>query len=87
MDSTIQYHHGIITGLIVGVALWALLFVPVSTFGIQTRLNSTRSPIRRRINTSMRSRVTSNRYTPLLLVAHWYSTLSTVRYWDLWLDE
>jgi Na+/proline symporter len=28
-----DYHHGIITGLIVGVALWAILFVPVTTFG------------------------------------------------------
>jgi hypothetical protein len=35
-----NYHHGIITGLIVGVALWALLFVPVTTFGIQPRLDS-----------------------------------------------
>ena len=35
-----NYRHGIITGLIVGVALWAVLFVPVTTFGIQPRLDS-----------------------------------------------
>jgi hypothetical protein len=35
-----DYHHGIITGLIVGVTLWAILFVPVTTFGIQPRLDS-----------------------------------------------
>ena len=35
-----NYRHGIITGLIVGAALWAVLFVPVTTFGIQPRLDS-----------------------------------------------
>lgn len=35
-----DYLHGIITGLIVGVALWAIFFVPVTTFGMQPRLDS-----------------------------------------------
>jgi hypothetical protein len=34
-----NYRHGIMTGLIVGVTLWAVLFVPVTTFGIQPRLD------------------------------------------------
>lgn len=35
-----DYRHGVITGIIVGVALWAVFFVPVTTFGIQPRIDS-----------------------------------------------
>lgn len=35
-----SYRHGIKTGLIVGVALWAILFVPLTTLGIQPKLDS-----------------------------------------------
>ena len=38
--SPYNYRHGIVTGLIVGVALWAVLFVPVTTFRILPRLDS-----------------------------------------------
>jgi hypothetical protein len=31
---------GIATGMIVGIALWIILFVPLATFGIQPRLDS-----------------------------------------------
>ena len=33
-----SYRHGIKSGLIVGIALWAILFVPLTTFGIQPKL-------------------------------------------------
>jgi Na+/proline symporter len=29
--------HGIVSGMIVGMALWIILFVPLATFGIQPR--------------------------------------------------
>lgn len=32
--------EGIVKGMIVGVALWVVLFVPLTTFGIQPRLDS-----------------------------------------------
>jgi hypothetical protein len=32
--------HGIVSGMIVGMALWIILFVPLATFGIQPRLDS-----------------------------------------------
>lgn len=32
--------HGIATGMIVGMAIWIILFVPLATFGIQPRLDS-----------------------------------------------
>lgn len=32
--------HGIASGMIVGMALWIILFVPLATFGIQPRLDS-----------------------------------------------
>jgi hypothetical protein len=32
--------EGIVKGMIVGIALWAILFVPLATFGIQPRLDS-----------------------------------------------
>ena len=35
-----SYQHGIRTGLVVGIALWAILFVPLATFGIQPKLDS-----------------------------------------------
>jgi hypothetical protein len=35
-----SYRRGIMTGLIVGIALWAILFVPLATFGIQPKLDS-----------------------------------------------
>lgn len=35
-----SYRHGIKTGLVVGIALWAILFVPLATFGIQPKLDS-----------------------------------------------
>jgi hypothetical protein len=35
-----SYRHGIKSGLIVGIALWAILFVPLTTFGIQPKLDS-----------------------------------------------
>ena len=58
-----DYHHGIITGLIVGVALWAILFVPVTTFGI--RLDLTHFLPRHQINISMISQAISNHCTQL----------------------
>ena len=36
----IKHRRGIMTGLIVGIALWAILFVPLATFGIQPKLDS-----------------------------------------------
>jgi hypothetical protein len=38
--SPFNVRRGIITGIVVGIALWAVLFVPLATFGIQPRLNS-----------------------------------------------
>ena len=35
-----SFRHGIKTGLMVGVALWIILFVPLATFGIQPKLDS-----------------------------------------------
>lgn len=35
-----SYRRGIVGGLIVGFALWAVLFVPLATFGIQPKLDS-----------------------------------------------
>jgi hypothetical protein len=35
-----SYRHGIKTGLVVGIALWGILFVPLATFGIQPKLDS-----------------------------------------------
>jgi hypothetical protein len=35
-----SYRRGIMTGLIVGIALWVILFVPLGTFGIQPKLDS-----------------------------------------------
>lgn len=35
-----SYRRGMKTGLIVGFALWAILFVPLGTFGIQPKLDS-----------------------------------------------
>lgn len=35
-----SYRHGIKIGLMVGIALWAILFVPLATFGIQPKLDS-----------------------------------------------
>jgi hypothetical protein len=32
--------EGLVKGIIVGMALWAVLFVPLATFGIQPRLDS-----------------------------------------------
>jgi Na+/proline symporter len=32
--------EGLVKGMIVGMALWAVLFVPLATFGIQPRLDS-----------------------------------------------
>ena len=32
--------EGMVKGMIVGIALWAVLFVPLATFGIQPRLDS-----------------------------------------------
>lgn len=34
------YRRGMMVGLIVGIALWAILFVPLATFGIQPKLDS-----------------------------------------------
>lgn len=34
------YRHGVMTGLIVGFGLWAILFVPLGIFGIQPKLDS-----------------------------------------------
>ena len=36
----VSYQHGIMAGLIVGFVLWAILFVPLATFGIQPKLDS-----------------------------------------------
>ncbi len=33
-------YNGLFTGMIVGVALWAVLFFPLATFGIQDRLDA-----------------------------------------------
>lgn len=33
-------YNGLLTGMIVGIALWAVLFFPLATFGIQTRLDA-----------------------------------------------
>ena len=35
-----SYRRGMMTGLIVGFALWAILFVPLGTLGIQPKLDS-----------------------------------------------
>jgi len=35
-----SYTRGIMRGLIVGIALWVILFVPLGTFGIQPKLES-----------------------------------------------
>ena len=35
-----SYRRGIMTGLIVGIALWVILFVPLGTFSIQPKLDS-----------------------------------------------
>jgi hypothetical protein len=35
-----SYRQGIKIGLVVGIALWAILFVPLTTFGIQPKLES-----------------------------------------------
>ncbi len=35
-----RYQHGIKTGLMVGLALWIILFVPLASFGIQPKLDS-----------------------------------------------
>ena len=35
-----SYKRGITTGLIVGIALWAILFLPLGTVGIQPKLGS-----------------------------------------------
>ena len=35
-----SYRRGIMTGLVVGIALWVILFVPLGTFGIQSKLDS-----------------------------------------------
>ncbi len=35
--------HGVMTGVIVGLALWAVLFVPLATLGIQPRLDEFKS--------------------------------------------
>ncbi len=37
--------HGLLTGIIVGVILWALLFVPVATFAIQPMIDSFKNSI------------------------------------------
>jgi hypothetical protein len=33
-------YNGLFTGMIVGIALWAVLFFPLATFGIQARLDT-----------------------------------------------
>jgi hypothetical protein len=33
-------YNGLFSGMIVGIALWAVLFFPLATFGIQTRLDA-----------------------------------------------
>jgi hypothetical protein len=33
-------YSGLFSGMIVGIALWAVLFFPLATFGIQTRLDA-----------------------------------------------
>ncbi len=35
-----NYRRGIKIGLVVGIALWVILFVPLATFGIQPKLDS-----------------------------------------------
>jgi hypothetical protein len=35
-----DYKHGIMTGLVAGFVLWAVLFVPLATLGIQQKLDS-----------------------------------------------
>jgi hypothetical protein len=35
-----NYRQGIKIGLVVGIALWIILFVPLATFGIQPKLDS-----------------------------------------------
>jgi Na+/proline symporter len=37
--------HGMVSGIIVGVILWALFFVPVATFAIQPMIDSFRNSI------------------------------------------
>ena len=37
--------HGLVTGIIVGVLLWTLLFVPVATFAIQPMIDSFKNSI------------------------------------------
>jgi hypothetical protein len=32
--------HGIVMGMVVGILLWAILFLPISTFIVQSRLDS-----------------------------------------------
>jgi hypothetical protein len=38
--ASVDYEHGIMTGLVVGFVLWAVLLVPLATFGIQPKLDS-----------------------------------------------
>jgi hypothetical protein len=33
-------YNGLFSGMIVGIALWAVLFFPLATFGIQARLDT-----------------------------------------------
>jgi hypothetical protein len=37
--SPYNVYNGLFTGIIVGIALWAVLFFPLATFGIQARLD------------------------------------------------
>src|SRR5215210_103058 len=38
--SPYNVYNGLFTGMIVGMALWAVLFFPLATFGIQARLDA-----------------------------------------------
>jgi hypothetical protein len=38
--SPYNMYNGLFTGMIVGIALWAVLFFPLATFGIQARLDA-----------------------------------------------
>ena len=49
-----SYRRGIMTGLIVGIALWVILFVPLGTFSIQSKILLQRQHL---TNTSTKFRI------------------------------
>ena len=62
------YHHGIITGLIVGSNNGQYYLLQLQH--LEYNLDSTLFSMRRQVNTFMRSLVISNRYTQSLLEVH-----------------